>query len=669
MNPILYGASETSFDSNGIGILSDAILCDVYQELNGQYELEMQYPVTGLHFSSIANERILLAKVDPVSELQPFRIYRITKPMHGVVTVYARHIAYDMRGITVSPFTAQNCPAALQGMKINAATDCPFEFWTDKETAADMTVAVPKTIWSQLGGSAGSVLDVYGGEYEFDRFTVKLHNRRGADRGVSIRYGKNLTSLEQDENCANVYTGVHPYWLGSDGTLVQLPEKILHAEGNYPKVRNKPLDLSRDFETQPTEEQLRTRAQKYMKDNDIGVPDVSWKVEFVQLEQTEEYKGMALLERVLLGDTVSVEFAEMGVSASARAVAGRYDSLQERWKNVYLGSVRANIADTIVQQQQQIQQAPTKTDLERAKEAATAWLTNGKGYKVERRDADGKVIDTLYMDTPDINTAVNILRIGQSGIGFSHTGVNGPYLSAWTIDGHFCADFMTTGTLNAALVKVINLIADHLLSVKDGSQLEIDGASIVFSMNGNKTMQIQNWDDGEARMYIESFDDSGSKIAGCQLGSRWIGFGGPSYGVNPDVILRSRMRNSAGAVTGRSLLVVDEISEGGGDYNGLKFTGESEFPDGILVGSGTLPIKEIRVGVCHLSCSSKTTVKFSTPMSEGLFTPMVVLTPFTSTVGVIAAKVTAADNTGFTAIIGGSGFSEIYFNYIAFAYP
>lgn len=453
MKPVLFSPAETSFSTNGIGVLSDAISCRVLQELNGKYELELKYPIDGLHFFEIGQRSLVLAKVDPVSEPQPFRVYQITKPSEGVVIVRARHLAYDLGGVPVSPFTAQSAPLALNGFSANAATDCPFTFFTDKNTVAAFNVAVPSGIWSLLGGSRGGILDTYGGEYEFDRYDIKLWNRRGADRGVSIRYGKNLTSLEQDENCANCYTGVYPYWTKSDGQLVQLKEKIVNAPGRYGYVKVLPRDFSAQFQEPPTEDQLRAAAEKYIKENDIGKPAVSWKVEFVQLEQTEEYRGKSLLERVLLGDTVSVEFALMGVSATARVVAMDYDSILERYNSVTIGSVKANISDTIADQKQQIEQKPTKTDLEKATELATAWLTNGKGYAYFRKDDLGNIVDILFMDTQDINTAVNVMRVGQSGIGFSHNGVNGPYESAWTIDGKFNAYWIQTGSISASIIK------------------------------------------------------------------------------------------------------------------------------------------------------------------------------------------------------------------------
>lgn len=345
-----------------------------------------------------------------------------------------------------------------------------------------MALKLPKAIWSLLGGSEGSFLDVYGGEYEFDWYTVKLHNHRGADRGVSIRYGKNLTSLEQDANCANVYTGVHPFWTNADGALVELPEKILFAEGNFVEQRIMLLDLSEAFEEQPVEDQLREKAVQYMKDNDIGTPKVSWKVEFVALEQTEEYRGKALLERVLLGDTVSVEFPKMGVSASARAVAVQYDAIHERYRSITLGSVRANIATTIAQQQQTINRVQNPSFYQNAVDRATSWITSGKGYMVAVRDETGSWQEICSLDSPDINQAVNVWRWSNGGFGFSSNGYNGPFNVAITQDGKIVADFITTGTLDASLLKT------GVIASADGSvQIDLQNNKVSFAIKTEDT--------------------------------------------------------------------------------------------------------------------------------------------------------------------------------------
>ena len=482
--PILYNATETNFDHNGIGILSACVSCEVTEEANGAFELAMQYPMDGVHFAEIGDRAIIKAKADQFRDPQLFRVYAISKPMNGIATVLAEHISYDLSGIPVSVFTAENASAAMVGLNQNSVVYCPFLFSTDKTSASKFSVTVPGSIRSKLGGSAGSILDVYGGELEFDNFSVILHTHRGQNRGVSIRYGKNLTDIQQDQNCSNVATGVYPYWAGEvDGktVLVEVPERVVNAPGTYNFVKVRTLDLSSEFETQPTVEQLRSKTQSYIKNNNIGIPSVSWSVSFEQLSKSEEYKHLALLERVSLFDTVNVEFPALGVSATAKAVKMVYDVIADRVKSVTLGSVRANIADTIATQQQEILQTPTKTDLRKAQESATAWLTNGKGYAYFRKDDLGNIKDILFMDTQDPETAVNVMRVGQSGIGFSHNGVNGLYESAWTIDGRFVADFITTGSLVSSNGKIKFNLSDNniIIDMADEQFGGIDGRLII----------------------------------------------------------------------------------------------------------------------------------------------------------------------------------------------
>jgi len=466
LKPILYQSTETAFDTNGIGALPDAEACTVTEGRNGMYEMEMRYPVRGLHYADIALRCLITAKPNPTDAPQPFRIYRITRPMGGMVTVYAQHISYDLSGIVAQPFRAQNAPAAMQALKENAVTACPFTFWTDKNTVATMSSAVPASIRSLLGGVRGSVLDVYGGEYAFDRYTVRLYAARGANRGVSIRYGKNLTSLEQDENCAAVYTGVYPYWTSSEGELVQLPEKIVNAPGTYDFVRILPLDLSSEWQEQPTAEQLRTRAARYIKDNAVGVPKVSLSLSFAQLEKSDEYRHLALLERVSLCDTVNVEFPALGVSATAKAIRTVYDVLRDRYNKIDLGDARTTLADTIAAQGQQIKDLPQSSMMQSAVAAVTASILGAKGGAVRFLDtnSDG-VPDTIYVaDNPDPAQAVKVWRWNYEGWGASANGYNGPFRLAATLNDGMVADFITAGTLNANLINVINLKAQNIIS-------------------------------------------------------------------------------------------------------------------------------------------------------------------------------------------------------------
>lgn len=452
---ILFDSTSTEFTTNGLGTLHDAVSCFVTEERNGEFELEMEYPITGNRYNDLFLRKIIFAKPNPYDDPQPFRIYFISKPMDGIVTINAEHISYDTSGYPVSPFTAETVMTAFSKLKESSAIECPFTFFTDKSTAANMTVLKPSSMRSLLGGVEGSILNIYGGEYEFDKYSVKLWNNRGKNRGVSIRYGKNLTDLKQEENCNSVYTGVYPYWYSEQDGLVQLSEKIVNAEGVYNFTRIYPLDLSQEYQEIPTEEQLRSRAKTYMKSNNIGVPKVSITVEFVPLSQTEDYKNFAILETVYLCDTVNVYFPEMNITATSKCIKTVYDVIAEKYDKIELGDAKSTLASTVSEQNQSIKKVPTKTFIEQAIDHATKLISGGLGgYVIIHSSTGGSHPDEiLIMDTDDIATAVNVWRWNSGGLGYSSTGYNGEFSLAITSDGRIVADFITSGILNGALLQ------------------------------------------------------------------------------------------------------------------------------------------------------------------------------------------------------------------------
>lgn len=459
MTLVLFGSGATTYETQGLGALADALTCEISEELNGEYELEMTYPVSGRRYSDLKNRCIIVAKPDPYRGEQPFRIYRITRPLNGVITVYARHISYDLSGVPVTPFTAASAAAAMQALASHAAVSSPFSFWTDISSGASVEVTVPTSTRAVLGGTDGSILDTYHGEYEWDGYIVRLRSHRGQDNGVRIAYGKNLTDIQQDENIADLATGVIGYWSGSDGTLVQTG--VVDAPGTYNFDRVITVDFSSDFDEQPTTEQLTQRVQQYISDNGVGVPNVSISVSWVNLEQYSGYEGLSLLERVSLGDTVTVEFPPLGVEATARVVKTVYDVLRDRYVSADIGSVQANIADTIAGQQQQLQQVPNKTEIQQIAQSIADAIMGAKGGSVRLLDTNGDgEPDTLYIaDNPDPAKAVKVWRFNYEGWGASKTGYNGPFTIAAGIEDGLYADFITAGTLNCALLNVINLVA------------------------------------------------------------------------------------------------------------------------------------------------------------------------------------------------------------------
>ena len=452
MIPILYNSTETDFTTQGLGAIADAISCRVTEERNGIYELEMEYPQTGIHFEDIQNGNIIMAIPSPYRAAQPFRIYKVTKPLNGNVTVYASHISYDLNKIPVSPFSASSASSALAGIKTNMQIQNNFQFWTDKTTDADFSAQVPAACRSLLGGQEGSILDVYGGEYEWDRFTVRLYNKRGADSGVVIRYGKNLTGLNQEGDISGLVTGICPYWF-SDGTLVMCDPPIIYREGMTAQSAV-PVDFTQQFEAAPTAAQLQEAAESYIENNDIGEPTVSLDVEFIQLEQMSGFEGMALLEKCDLCDTVTVQYEQAGIDVEAEIVSIQTDVLLERYEKMQVGSIRANIAQTIADQQAQISQIGSSSMLQQAIQNATNWITGGRGgYVVFQLNADGQPDEILIMDTPSIETAQKVWRWNQGGLGYSKNGYDGPYETAITQDGAIVADFITAGTMMANIIK------------------------------------------------------------------------------------------------------------------------------------------------------------------------------------------------------------------------
>ena len=455
MIPVLFPPDERDFTTQGLGALSAAISCTVTEERNGIYELELVYPVIGIHYGEIAKRCIIWAIPSPYREPQPFRIYRHTKPLAGRVTFYARHISYDLQGVPLNPCGAGSVAAAMVALETNVATPSPFTYWTDKSTEADWSVTVPSVSRAVLGGQEGSILDVYGGEYEWDRFVVRLYQERGRDNGVTIRYGKNLTDITEDSDDSNLATGIYPFWTDSEGSnLVVCDPPIVPAPGTYDFTRITTVDFSGEWDEPPTPEQLQARAETYVVANQIGVPKVSLTVSFVQLEQTLDFADLRLLEKVDLCDTVTVQYEALGVDATAKVIRIETDVLRERYNEVELGDARGSLADTIINQGQQIQQKPSKSDLQQTVDKSTDLITGGQGgHVVIRLDGEGKPFEILVLDTDDITTAQNVWRWNSGGFGHSSTGYNGPYTTAITQDGQIVADFITAGALNATILE------------------------------------------------------------------------------------------------------------------------------------------------------------------------------------------------------------------------
>ena len=483
MIPILYNSTEKDFGTQGLGALADAISCVVTEERNGIYELEMEYPQTGIRFKDIQNGNIILAIPSPYRAAQPFRIYKITKPLNGNVKIYADHLSYDLNKIPVGPCQASGAAEALLKIQENLLINNNFQFWTDKDDTGEFVIQVPVAGRSALGGSDGSVLDIYGGEFEWDKYSVKLHSSRGIDSGVAIRYGKNLTGINQEGDISNLVAGICPYWQ-SDEKVVMSDPPVIYREGMTAQSAVT-VDMTEQFEEEPTPAQLKEAAEEYIEKNGVGEPTVSIDVEFIQLGKMSGFESMALLEKCDLCDTVTVQYDQAGIDVKAEVVSIQTNVLLERYEKMQIGSIRANIAQTIADQQAQITQnkKDTTSFIQQAVANATNWITGGKGgYVIFQLNADGQPEEILIMDQPSIETAQNVWRWNQGGFGHSSTGYNGPYTTAITQDGAIVADFITAGTMLA------NIIHGGTLTL--GGQGNGNGVCRVLDASGNEVARL-----------------------------------------------------------------------------------------------------------------------------------------------------------------------------------
>ena len=348
MIPVLFKANATNFSTYGIGTLVDTISCQVTEERNGAYECEMSYPITGQFYAEIQKERLIKVKPNDTSANQMFRIYRITKPLNGIVKIYAQHISYDLTTIATPAYAATDImpQLAMDAVFNNALTPHSFTFRTDYTNSKNFSVAKPKSIRAVLGGEEGSLVSLWGGEFEWDNYSVIHHKGRGKTTGVVIEYGKNLTQLEQDSDITGVYTDLLPYAVVTDENdtehVITLAEQLLPiSESTLLQRKTLIKDFTDSFGTEEkiTEEALRSKAETYLKNNPLGVEDPTLKVSFEPLWKQPEYA--AILERVSLCDRVTIKHNALGVKATAKVVLRFMTPLRKSIFPLHLARLKA----------------------------------------------------------------------------------------------------------------------------------------------------------------------------------------------------------------------------------------------------------------------------------------------------------------------------------------
>ena len=356
MIPVLFSSKATTFTGRGIGLLSDTISCKVVEERNGAFELEMTYPVDGLHYADIGERSIIMAIPSPYRSAQPFRVYSMEQPINGVVTIKARHLSYDMTGIPVEPFTLTGDVADIMDeIDNNASLNTGFGLQTDLTSSGTFTLEKPASMRSCLGGMEGSLLDLFGGEYLFDGYSVKLLASRGSVKDYKVAYAKNITAFKRTTDSGKLVTGIFPFWASGNDTQI-LTRKVVEIVEDADYTNVPVVDLTDKFESKPTKAELLAAAEKYISDNDLGELEVSLDVSFVDLASIDEYAGRARDLKIDLCDTVTIVFPMYGVETQAKIVRIETNVLLERYELITVGTEQTTVADTIASLQNQTQQ-------------------------------------------------------------------------------------------------------------------------------------------------------------------------------------------------------------------------------------------------------------------------------------------------------------------------
>ena len=422
---ILYDTEELEFETLGLGVLRDAISVSVTEELNGLFELTIEYPIDGYLFNELKFTRIICCKSNPYSKPQPFRIYSISTPINRTVTINAAHISYDLSGFIVDPFSATNLDETIAGLKNNVYGDCPFEYVHIVNESGNINVSEPKSVRSVLGEH---VSKAYQPDFTFDGLTVIMEDKRGSETGVNIVYGKNLIDINQEENNTNVYTGVYPFWRDDEDNVTVLDERVIKTPGTWKYTKIYPLDLSNEFKNMPTQEEMKAFTETYIEVYSLGIPEISLSISVLQLNGTN-YEREMLTGKINLGDTITVQFPDAKVNAKARCIKTVYDPLQNRYETLELGDAVRTLADSIISSSQDID-----NKINAAKESTKEYVDDAVLNVTKPKEGsvllypNDKPEALLVMDSTNISAAQTIWKFNKDGLSRSSDGYNGTYV-------------------------------------------------------------------------------------------------------------------------------------------------------------------------------------------------------------------------------------------------
>ncbi|PEC06820.1 endopeptidase [Bacillus cereus] len=458
----LYKPNETDFTHNGIGALDKNIYnATVEEELNGLFLFSFSYPLFAPRGLEI--EGMSIIKVPTPDGEQLFRV-AAPKVSMGEITAQCYHIFYDLTENLIEDIFAEttNGNGAMNRMSAGCQYKHPFQFYSDVPKIASARIVRKNPVEALLDSSQdNSFVNRWGGELKRDNFDVKMLKNRGMDRGVVIRHKKDLLGYEGNVDWKSPITRIMPQ--GFDGLF--LPEKYVDSPliNKYPHPKIKVVEFKHikaaigenadDEDAVPLEEAyrlLRQAAKDMFAIQKVDQPKANYNVKFQELSQTEEYKDYKHLQSVYMADTVTVEHQEDGIEIKAKVIAYKYDPIKKEYLDVTIGNFKESFTDVsgrVDLVQEELSNMPSSI-LDAAKANATSLINSGFGGHV--RIYPDRI---LIMDTKDEKSAKKVWQWNLNGLGYSSTGVNGPYGTAITSDGRIVADFITAGTLSGNLVQ------------------------------------------------------------------------------------------------------------------------------------------------------------------------------------------------------------------------
>lgn len=348
----VYDSREINFENNGLAVLDNCIRCEVEEEINGFYGLELEYPLFLTKTKYLIEDNIIRAPT-PIG-LQLFRIYRKVKNMSSIIC-YARHIFYDLLDNFIESYRTGNVTGnrVLSGILENTQYSNNFKGYSNISTIADAYYVRKNPVAAIMGEEKNSFLNRWGGEILRDNFNISILNSIGRDNGVTIRYAKNLLGLEEDLDMSEVVTKIMPTGLTENDQSILLPEKYIDSplinKYPFPKVKHLHFgDIKIDPEENVTlsdvQRLLREKVQELYSVNKVDIPKVNYKVDFVELSKTEEYKNYKVLEKVNLGDIVTIKHKKLNIDIKGKVIKYKWDSVLNKYLEIELGNFKENLS-------------------------------------------------------------------------------------------------------------------------------------------------------------------------------------------------------------------------------------------------------------------------------------------------------------------------------------